>query len=92
MAVSDKTNVVVQSYVRTQFPILEEGLRRYFQDELQRIEIAIGSLAQAATQVTDNEPENPIKGMVRYAVSPWNPLGNGFEGLVVYDGTAWAAV
>lgn len=92
MAVSDKTNVVVQTYQRTQYPVLEEGIRRYFQDELQRIEIAIGTLAQAAVQVADAEPENPIKGMVRYAVSPWNPLGNGFTGMVVYNGTAWVAV
>ena len=92
MPVSDKTNVVVQTYQRTQYPVLEEGIRRYFQDELQRIEIAIGTLAQAAIQVTDNEPESPIKGMVRYAVSPWNPLGNNYSGLVVYNGTAWVAV
>ena len=92
MAVSDKTNVVVQTYQRTQYPVLEEGIRRYFQDELQRIEIAIGTLAQAAVQVSDDEPDSPIKGMVRYAVAPWDPLGNGFTGMVVYNGTSWAAV
>ena len=92
MAVDDRTNVVVQTYSRSQYPVLEEGVRRYFQDELQRIEIAINTLAQAAIQVAENPPTNPIKGMVRYAVSPWNPLGNGFTGLVVYNGTAWAAV
>ncbi len=92
MAVSDKTNVVVQTYQRTQYPVLEEGIRRYFQDELQRIEIAIGTLAQAAVQVSDDEPDSPIKGMVRYAVAPWDPLGNGFTGMVVYNGTTWAAV
>ena len=90
MALSDKTNVVIKTYARNQFPVLNEGLRRYFQDELQRIEIAIGSLAQAAIQVTDDEPQNPIKGMVRYAVAPWNP-GSG-DGLYVYNGTAWIAV
>ena len=92
MALSDRTNVLVQSYSRSQYPVLEEGVRRYFQDELQRIEIAINTLAQAAIQVAENPPTNPIKGMVRYAVSPWNPLGNGFTGLVVYNGTAWVAV
>jgi hypothetical protein len=91
MPVSDKTNVVVQTYQRTQYPVMEEGVRRYFQDELQRIEIAIGTLAQAATQVSDNPPENPVRGMVRYAVSPWNPTGAG-DGLVVYNGTIWIAV
>lgn len=92
MAVSDKTNVVVQTYQRTQYPVLEEGIRRYFQDEMQRIEIAIGTLAQAAIQVTENEPDSPIRGMVRYAVAPWDPLGNSYSGLVVYNGTAWVAV
>ena len=92
MTLSDRTNVVVQSYSRSQYPVLEEGVRRYFQDELQRIEIAINTLAQAAIQVAENPPDTPIKGMVRYAVSPWNPLGNGFTGLVVYNGTTWVAV
>ena len=92
MTLSDRTNVLVQNYSRSQYPVLEEGVRRYFQDELQRIEIAIKQLAQAAIQVAENPPDTPIKGMVRYAVSPWNPLGNGFTGLVVYNGTAWVAV
>ena len=92
MAVSDKTNVVAQTYTRGQYPVMDEGIKRYFQDELQRIEPAINSLATAAIQVADSPPENPIKGMVRYAVSPWNPLSNGFSGLVVYNGTAWIAV
>lgn len=92
MAVSDKTNVVIQPYTRTQYPVIEEGLRRYFQDELQRIETAIRSLEAAAVQVSDNPPENPIRGMVRYAISPWNPLGNSYEGLVVFNGSSWVQV
>lgn len=92
MALSDKTNVVVQTYTRTQFPVLEDGIRRYIQDELQRIETSLKTVTQASIQVLDNPPENPIKGMVRYAVAPWNPLGNGFSGLVVYNGSAWVAV
>ena len=91
MPLSDKTNVLVRPYTRTQYPVLDEGIRRYFQDELQRIEIAISTLAQAAIQVTEDPPENPIKGMVRYAVAPWNPTGAG-DGLYVYNGTAWVAV
>ena len=92
MTVSDKTNVVVQTYTRGQYPVMDNGLRRYFQDELQRIELAIGTLAQAAIQVTDTPPTNPIRGMVRYAISPWDPLGNGSTGLVVYNGSAWVAI
>jgi len=91
MTLSDKTNVIVQTYSRTQFPVLEEGTRRYIQDELQRIETSLRTVAQAAIQVLDDPPENPIKGMVRYAVSPWNPTGAG-DGLYVYNGSAWVAV
>jgi hypothetical protein len=90
MALSDKTNLLVQPYVRTQYPVLDEGIKRYIQDELQRIEASLRSLAQAAIQVTENPPAEPVKGMVRYAVSPWNP-GSG-DGLYVYNGTTWVAV
>ena len=92
MAIDDKTNVVVNGYIRSQYPVFEEGMRRYLQDELQRIENAIRQLKTASIVVAENEPENPIKGMVRFAVSPWNPLSNGFSGLVVYNGSAWVAV
>ena len=92
MALSDKTNQLVNKYIRRQHPEFEEGLRRYITDELQRIEQSIGTLASAAITVAEAPPDNPVKGMVRYAVSPWNPLSNGFSGLVVYNGTAWVAV
>ena len=92
MAVDSKTNVTVQGYSRSQYPVFEEGMRRYLQEELQRIENAIRQLQVAAIVVADVEPENKIRGMVRYAISPWNPLSNGFSGLVVYNGSAWVAV
>ncbi|GEM_PF-4624458 len=92
MALSDRTSLVVQKYTRRQYPELDEGLRRYISEELQRIEAAISSLHNASIQVAEAPPNNPVKGMVRYAVSPWDPLGNGFSGLVVFNGTAWTAV
>jgi len=42
--------------------------------------------------VTDQEPESKRKGMVRYAISPWDPLSNGYSGLVVYDGANWRSI
>ena len=39
MALSDKTNLLVQKYIRRQYPELEEGLRRYISDEVQHIEV-----------------------------------------------------
>ena len=92
MAIDDNQNVVVNNYIRSQIPILEEGLGVYLQNELQRIERAIQQLTNASIQVAEKAPDTPIKGMVRYAISPWNPLSNGFSGLVVYNGTAWVAV
>ena len=73
MALSDKTNLLVTDYTRQQYPQIEEGVRRYIQEELRRIETSIGTLIRASVQVTDNPPEDPVKGMIRYAVSPWNP-------------------
>ena len=92
MAVSDKTDQVVSKYVRRQYPELEEGVRRYIQDELQRIEQAILTVAEAAIQVTDTPPDNPVRGMVRYNIDPWDPLDDDSEGLVIYNGSAWVAV
>lgn len=92
MALDDRSDQVVTKYVRRQFPELEEGIRRYIQDELQRLEQSISTIASASIQVADQAPENPVKGMVRYAVSGWDPLGDGSTGLMVYNGTAWAAV
>jgi len=91
MALSDKTNLLVTDYTRQQFPLIEDGIRRYIQEELRRIETSIGTLVRSSVQVTDDEPDSPVKGMIRYAVSPWNPTGAG-DGLYVYNGTAWVAV
>ena len=91
MALSDKTNLLVTDYTRQQYPQLEEGVRRYIQEELRRIETSIGTLVRSSVQVSDDEPANPVKGMIRYAVSPWNPTGAG-DGLYLYNGTAWVAV
>ena len=92
MALSDKTNQLVKDYIRQQYPTLEEGVQQYIDDELARIELALSSVTRAAIQVADNAPENPVKGMVRYAISGWDPLGDGSTGLMVYNGTAWVAV
>lgn len=92
MAINNKTDTISTPYTRAQYPVFEEGVRRYIQDELQRIENSLRSANEAIIQVADKPPENPLRGMVRYAISPWNPLGNGFSGLVVYNGNAWAQV
>lgn len=92
MSLSDKLNQLVTRYTRRQAPTLEADLRLYLQDELREIESSIRSLSDAAIQVADRAPDNPRKGMVRYAVTGWDPLGDGTTGLVVYNGTTWVAV
>jgi len=93
MSLSDKINMLVSPYARRQAPNLNpDFLPNYLQEELREIEASIRSLSDASVQVADRAPESPRKGMVRYAVSPWNPLNNGTQGLVVYNGTAWVAV
>lgn len=92
MATSEQTDVVVYGYKKRPSPQSDQAVRLYLSSELQSLERAIKSLEESAIQVADAEPENPKKGMVRYIVSPWNPIGNGSTGLAVYNGTAWVLV
>lgn len=92
MAVNEKVDVTVKSYVRSQRPVVSGDLTKYTMDELLRIENSIKSLVNSSIQVADQEPDNPQKGMVRFNISPWDALGDSSEGLVVYNGTSWVAV
>jgi hypothetical protein len=92
MAVNEKTNAVLTGYARNAPPQLEQDLRKYIQDELQRIETSIRSLITSGVEVLDEPPLNPIRGMVKYNIAPWDALGDGSEGLVLYDGTSWVDV
>ena len=61
MALSDKTNLLVQNYVRRQYPEFEEGLRRFIADELQRIETVdhfTGKRLQSKSQTTHHQPRS----------------------------------
>ena len=93
MSLSDKINMLVSRYVRRQVPNLNpDFLPNYLQEELREVEASIRSLSDASVQVADRAPDSPRKGMVRYAISPWDPLSDGTQGLVVYNGTAWASI
>ena len=92
MTVNERTNVVINGYLRGKAPVIEEGYLRYLQDELRRIESSLRSLVVAGVEVLDEPPQNPIKGMLKYNVSPWDPLGDSSEGLVLYTGNAWIDV
>ena len=93
MALSDLLNVLVKNYVRRPNPTLKQDeLGPYVQTQLSEIEATMATLADAAVTVSDQEPTSKRKGMIRYAVSPWDPLGGGTEGLVVYEGSQWEAL
>ena len=92
MTVNEKSNVVIQPHNRSNVPQLDVDLRKYIQDELQRLEASLRSLNVAGIEVLNEPPLNPVRGMVKYNISPWDPLGNSSEGLVVYNGTAWVDV
>lgn len=92
MATNEITDVVINPYTRRPIPSIEASIILYLATELQNIENSMKSIIEGSIQVVDNPPDKPKKGMVRYAVAPWNPLGNNFEGLVVYNGTAWVQV
>ena len=93
MSLSDKVNLLIRSYNRREVPTLNSNsIVLYLSDQLKAIEASTRSLADAIIQVAEAAPISPRKGMVRYAVSPWNPLSNGSSGLVVYNGSAWVAV
>jgi len=92
MAVNEKQNVVLSGYQRGTPPVLQEGQRKYLQDELQRIEASLRTLITAGVEVLDEPPQNPIKGMLKYNISPWDPLGDSSEGLVLFNGTSWVDV
>ena len=92
MATNEITDVVINPYTRRPIPSIEASIILYLATELQTIENSLKSIIEGSIQVIDNPPDKPKKGMGRYAVSPWNPLGNNYEGLVVYNGTAWVQV
>jgi hypothetical protein len=92
MPTNEVTDVTVSTYTRRPVPSLEASLILYLAQELQAIENAVKSVIEGTIQVADNPPDKPKKGMVRYAVSPWNPLGNNYQGLVVYNGSSWVQV
>ena len=92
MSLEDKVDILVRNYTRRPSPTSIESLMLFLSEELKTLELSIQSIADAVPQATDRVPENPRRGMVRYAVSPWDPLSNGYSGLVVYNGTAWVQV
>ena len=92
MAINEKTDVTITEYRRSQRPVVQNDFVKYMMTELQRVESSLSTITSSSIQVADREPDNPQRGMVRFNVTPWDPLGDASEGLVVYNGTGWVAV
>ena len=89
MVASNVTDLVVNQYIRQPVPVNKDGMDTYLSGQLQEIENSMKTIGEGSIQVADTAPARPLKGMVRYAISPWDPLGDSFQGLVVYSGTTW---
>ena len=89
MPANTVTDLVVNQYIRQPVPLNKDGMDVYLSGQLQEIENSMKTVGEGSLQVVDTPPARPLKGMLRYAVTPWDPLGNGFQGLVVYSGGAW---
>ena len=85
MSLDSKTDSLVEQYVRAPQPQSPEALPQYLEQELQRIEAFTQDASHGSVTVANVEPEVKKKGTVRYAVSPWDPIGGSFQGLVVYN-------
>lgn len=99
----DKNDLKVTTYRRASQPLATDGtlnkqvtpefkkLQTYLDIEFKKIEDSINTIADAAPQVAFKEPAVTKLGMIRYAKSPWDPLGTG-DGWVYWDGSAWTAL
>lgn len=91
-AILSATELTAERYVRTDVPNIPGALPEYLSIEFAKLEEVLSLLEEAAIQVTDREPEDVRIGTVRYAVEPWDPLGDGSTGLVVYTSSGWTAL
>lgn len=83
-------NLSTIQYVPNQVPVSKEiELTRFLTTELDKIQIAIRSLADGHLDQTNVAPTKPREGDIRYADGTnWNPASG--KGVYHYDGTVWA--
>jgi len=99
----EKNDLSVVRYRRASQPLPTDGtmtskvgpefkkLQTYLDSEFKRVEDSLNTLSDAAPQVAFKEPDVKKLGMIRYAKSPWDPLGTG-NAWVWWDGSAWTAL
>jgi hypothetical protein len=92
MALNDRSDQVVRAFVRSDLPSdvdIPDNFRKYLTGEFDLIQQVLSEANDSAPQVSEAAPASVRKGMVRYAVAPWDPLGTGYVGYVTWNGAAW---
>lgn len=83
-----KQSAVVTPYRRSAPPQKSEKTFLYADDELKKIQHTLDRIIMFLPTVADAEPEVKYVPMIRYATSPWDPMGTG-DGYVWWDGSSW---
>ncbi len=92
MALNSRDYLVLVPYRPTSPPEDPRSLKQYFHNELEKLSATVAQIAEAAPQAADTAPRNPRRGTIRLNVLPWNPTGDGAEGLVWWNGTSWRRI
>ena len=91
MAIDQLTDMIVDAYVTIPSPADRENFKAYVFEEFLKIEASLNQLAEAAPQAVDVAPSDPRKGMIRFALSPWDP-GSGSDKFYGYNGSSWVTL
>jgi hypothetical protein len=90
---NSKVELEIEPFILADFPVAQdEVFGVWLLEELRRLQLTVDHLTEAAPQVADRAPDLPRVGTIRWNVQPWNPLADGLEGYVQYNGSAWAAL
>ena len=96
MALNARADMVPPEYAPSPPPFTgnpDDETVRYLVEELDTLKATLAEVIQGLPQVTNKAPTNPRRGMIRFCVSPWDPLGTSFEGYVVYGNAGtWVAL
>jgi len=97
MTVNERREFIPVPYVMDDVPTIgldpiNDPLHRFAQEQFRLIQESLNSIARGTLQVADQEPREPLRGMIRINKLPWDPLKNGSEGIIAYNGSGWAAL
>ena len=95
MALNARVDMVPLKYAPSPPPFTgnpDDETVRFLIEELDLIKAILAEVVQGLPQVADTAPESPRRGMIRFCIAPWDPLGTTAQTYVKYDGTAWVAL